>query len=103
MDGYVNHARDNPFMTSTQRGKEARPEVDACGQGRGRSHYEDVYSPMKAAQQEHKHTDRYTNVKDRQRTELSKDIKTRIHVYKTKVFSLLKIQSKPTQHPVLTP
>ena len=44
-----------------------------------------------------------TNVKDRQRTELSKDIKTRIHVYETKVFSLLKIQSKPTQHPVLTP
>ena len=37
---------------------------------------EDVYSPMKAAQQEHKHTDRDTNVKDRQRTELSKDIKT---------------------------
>jgi len=56
---------------------------------------------MKAAQQEHKHTDRNTNVKDRQRTELSKDIKTRIHVYETKVFSLLKIQSKPTQHPVL--
>jgi len=65
--------------------------------------YEDVYSPMKAAQQEHKHTDRDTNVKERQRTELSKDIKTRIHVYETKVFSLLKIQSKPTQHPVLTP
>lgn len=65
--------------------------------------YEDVYSPMKAAQQEHKHTDRDTNVKDRQRTELSKDIQTRIHVYETKVFSLLKIQSKPTQHPVLTP
>jgi len=43
-------------------------------------YYEDVYSPMKAAQQEHKHTDRDTNVKDRQRTELSKDIKTRIHV-----------------------
>ena len=64
---------------------------------------EDVYSPMKAAQQEHKHTDRNTNVKDRQRTELSKDIQTRIHVYETKVFSLLKIQSKPTQHPVLTP
>ena len=63
--------------------------------------YEDVYSPMKAAQQEHKHKDRDTNVKDRQRTELSKDIKTRIHVYETKVFSLLKIQSKPTQHPVL--
>ena len=33
---------------------------------------EDVYSPMKAAQQEHKHTDRDTNVKERQRTELSK-------------------------------
>jgi len=32
---------------------------------------EDVYSPMKAAQQEHKHTDRNTTVKDRQRTELS--------------------------------
>ena len=59
---------------------------------------------MKAAQQEHKHTDRDTNVKERQRAELSKDIKkTRIHVYETKVFSLLKIQSKPTQHPVLTP
>ena len=37
--------------------------------------YEDVYSPMKAAQQEHKHTDRNTNVKDRQRTELSKKYK----------------------------
>ena len=37
---------------------------------------EDVYSPMKAAQQEHKHTDKDTNVKDRQRTELSKDIHT---------------------------
>jgi len=37
---------------------------------------EDVYSPMKAAQQEHKHTDRDTNVKDRQKTELSKDIHT---------------------------
>ena len=36
---------------------------------------EDVYSPMKAAQQEHKHTDRNTNVKDRQRTELSKKYK----------------------------
>jgi len=37
--------------------------------------YEYVYSPMKAAQQEHKHTDRDTNVKYKQRTELSKDIK----------------------------
>ena len=73
------------------------------GLGLATMHNEDVYSPMKAAQQEHKHTDRDTNVKERQRTELSKDIKTRIHVYETKVFSLLKIQSKPTQHPVLTP
>lgn len=87
------------------------PETSGRGASRGPPNLpkfppmanEDVYSPMKAAQQEHKHTDRDTNVKERQRTELSKDIKTRIHVYETKVFSLLKIQSKPTQHPVLTP